>query len=238
MRKLQWALAEVAATSSYIIDGPWYYIVPFAVPIGQISMTGSVYFTTVITIERYLTVCHPFYMVSRSLSARPISVGIIIFAILYNLPKFFEMSTVHNVCYYNQSYTQETRMVTFNSEICEYQFYSQKQWRTFPFELASNDDSDTYHDFSNSSMSLHTYGIEASDLRFNSVYVQAYTVYSNLFINAVIPFFLVIIFNVLIVVELKKTDLTSSPEVSRQRKYQNLLFQTSIIYVFVNLLNY
>ena len=45
---------------SYRLDGPWHYIVPWAIPFGQISLTGSVYFTMIITIERYLTVCKPF----------------------------------------------------------------------------------------------------------------------------------------------------------------------------------
>ena len=56
-------LPQFTITSPFMKDGMWYYIVPFAIPIGQISMTGSVYFTAAITIERYLTVCKPFYMV-------------------------------------------------------------------------------------------------------------------------------------------------------------------------------
>ena len=129
------------------------------------------------------------------------------------------MSTVHNICHYNQSYTTQTRMVTFNSEICEHQFYSEINWSTFPFETTSDDESDEYHASSNSSMSLDTYGIEPSDLRFNGAYVQAYTIYSNLLINGLIPFFLVIILNVWIVVELQQSDFTLAPETSRQRKY-------------------
>ena len=205
-------------TTSYIKDGPWYYIVPWGVPIGQICMTGSVYFTTVITIERYLTVCHPFYMVSRNLSARPISIGIILFSILYNFPKFFEMSTTHTLCYYNQTYALGIRTVAFTSKDCEYHYNTQNSWRNFPFELASKNGSNGNTFRGNSSMLMHSYGIEASDLRFNSVYVQAYTVYSNLFINGIIPFLLVIILNVLIVVDLQKTDLNSSPETVRPRK--------------------
>ena len=206
-------------TTSNIRDGPWNYIVPFAVPIGQISMTGSEYFTAVITIERYLTVCHPFYMVSRNLSARPISLVIVIFAILYNLPKFFEISTAHTLCYYNQTYTQDIRVVTFTSISCEYLYYNQKRWRTFPFELVPDEEPMWNYDYSNTSMLIHTYGIEASDLRFNSVYFQAYTIYSNFFINGMIPFLLIIALNVLIVCELQKTDLASSPETVRERKY-------------------
>ena len=51
-------LPQFSIVQSLMIGGHWYYIVPFAVPIGQISMTGSVYFTAVITFERYLTVCN------------------------------------------------------------------------------------------------------------------------------------------------------------------------------------
>jgi len=211
-------LPQFTITSPFMKDGMWYYIVPFAIPIGQISMTGSVYFTAAITIERYLTVCKPFYMVSRNLSARPMSFGIMLFAFLYNFPKFFEMSTLHNICYYNQTYTTEIRRVTFNSENCEHQFYAKKKWRTFPFELLSDDESNGHYGQSNSSMSLHIYGIEGSALRFNSAYVQAYTIYSNLLINGIVPFFLVIILNVWIVVELQKTDFPLSPKSSRKRE--------------------
>ena len=216
-------LPQFTITSPFMTDGMWYYIVPFAIPIGQISMTGSVYFTAAITIERYLTVCKPFYMVSRNLSARPMSFGIILFAILYNFPKFFEMSTLHKVCNYNQFYTREIRMVTFNSESCEHQFYAKKKWRTFPFELLSDDKSNGYYGQSNSSMSLHIYGIEGSALRFNSAYVQAYTIYSNLLINGIVPFLLVIILNVWIVVELQKSDFPLTPKSSNKRKYLEMV---------------
>ena len=223
-------LPQFTITSPFMKDGMWYYIVPFAIPIGQISMTGSVYFTAAITIERYLTVCKPFYMVSRNLSARPMSFGIMLFAFLYNFPKFFEMSTLHNICYYNQTYTTEIRRVTFNSENCEHQFYAKKKWRTFPFELLSEDESNGHYGQSNSSMSLHIYGIEGSALRFNSAYVQAYTIYSNLLINGIVPFFLVIILNVWIVVELQKTDFPLSPKSSRKREYLKMVCENEQIF--------
>ena len=39
----------------------YYYVVPWALPMVQIGMTGSIYFTMAITVERYFTVCHPFF---------------------------------------------------------------------------------------------------------------------------------------------------------------------------------
>jgi len=34
---------------------------PFVLPLAQIGLTGSIYLTMAITLERYFTVCHPFY---------------------------------------------------------------------------------------------------------------------------------------------------------------------------------
>jgi hypothetical protein len=57
----------------------------------QIALTGSIYSTLAITVERYLTVCHPFYTVSHRWSATHYVAPIVTFSFLYNLPKFFEL---------------------------------------------------------------------------------------------------------------------------------------------------
>lgn len=43
------------------------------------------------TVERYLTVCHPFYHHSHSWPTRCYVLPIILFSLLYNTPRFFEM---------------------------------------------------------------------------------------------------------------------------------------------------
>ena len=204
---------------SCVIHGSWFYIAPWAVPVGQISLTGSVYFMAAVTIERYLTVCHPFYMVSRTTSAGPTCLVIVIFSILYNIPKFFEMSAVHNLCHLNQTEFQDIRTIKITSEICESSFRNQKRWNDFPFNYTSKNDMEISEEDVNASISLNTYSIQPSNLRFNLVYVQVYTVYSNLIINGMIPFSLVIILNVLIVLNLQNTTLMPSPERLRIRKY-------------------
>ena len=57
----------------------------------QIAMTGSIYFTMAITFERYVTVCHPFYRVSHSWPTKRLVLLLVAFAILYNIPTFFEL---------------------------------------------------------------------------------------------------------------------------------------------------
>ncbi len=51
-------------------SGAHAIFLPKALPVAQIAMTGSIYSTLAITIERYLIVCHPFYTVSHSWKAK------------------------------------------------------------------------------------------------------------------------------------------------------------------------
>ena len=48
-------------SEAYILSGVYYYLLPWMLPLIQIGMTGSIYFTMAITVERYVCVCHPFY---------------------------------------------------------------------------------------------------------------------------------------------------------------------------------
>ena len=56
------------------------------------SWSGSIYTTTAISFERYITVCYPFFKISHNWSPRRYIVPILIFSASYNLPKFFELS--------------------------------------------------------------------------------------------------------------------------------------------------
>eukprot|EP00094_Tigriopus_californicus_P009763 TCALIF_09412-PA protein Name:"Similar to FR FMRFamide receptor (Drosophila melanogaster)" AED:0.27 eAED:0.27 QI:370/0/0.5/0.5/0/0/2/0/357 len=82
-------------SSDYKSSGVYYYLLPWILPLAQVGLTGSIYFTMAIALERYFTVCHPFFRVSHSWSSRVYVIPIVSFALLFNLPKFFELKTVH-----------------------------------------------------------------------------------------------------------------------------------------------
>merc|ERR1719189_1144906 len=80
----------------YNRQGYAFLFAPILMPLTQISLTGSVYCTMAISVERYLTVCHPFYTASKNWSAKRYIIPILLFSVIYNLPRFFELSTTYN----------------------------------------------------------------------------------------------------------------------------------------------
>ena len=72
------------------------YVGPKVLPFLQMAMTGSLYCQIAFTIERYLVVCHPFYIVAKEWSVKRYIIPLVTFSIFYNLPKFFEIDT--SVC--------------------------------------------------------------------------------------------------------------------------------------------
>ena len=74
----------------YKSQGFHYHIAPNALALIQTSLTGSIYCTVGISVERYLTVCHPFYLSRKKWSAKRYIVPIVLFSILYNTAKLYD----------------------------------------------------------------------------------------------------------------------------------------------------
>lgn len=101
---LLFGLPSIYSGTGYLFV--YYYriyplIAPIIYPIGMISQTISVYLTLTVTLERFVAVCHP--LRARSLCtcgrARFYVVLIIVFSILYNITRFWEVTVrecVHN----------------------------------------------------------------------------------------------------------------------------------------------
>ena len=69
------------------------WVGPKVLPFLQMAMTGSLYCQIAFTIERYLVVCHPFYIVAKEWSVKRYIIPLVAFSIFYNLPKFLEIDT-------------------------------------------------------------------------------------------------------------------------------------------------
>ncbi|XP_049887677.1 FMRFamide receptor-like [Pectinophora gossypiella] len=68
------------------------HLTPYAYPLANVAQTMSVYLTLIVTVERWVAVCHPFRAkaLCTSSRARWYVLGTALFALLYNIPKFFE----------------------------------------------------------------------------------------------------------------------------------------------------
>ncbi|XP_075678869.1 uncharacterized protein LOC113790865 isoform X2 [Dermatophagoides pteronyssinus] len=95
---------------------PLVYYVKIVYPLALFAQTGSIWTTCLITIERYLAVCHPLMTMTLSTRARAIWALTLlsIVAFLFNLPRFAEVDTTcyqvrptefrHNKIYYQVYY--------------------------------------------------------------------------------------------------------------------------------------
>ena len=79
--------------NDYYGDSILGHIAPIVFPLAKTALTASVYSTLAIAVERYLIICHPFYVVNHRQPAKRYIIFIIIFSIVYNLPRFFSMTT-------------------------------------------------------------------------------------------------------------------------------------------------
>ncbi|XP_058445990.1 FMRFamide receptor [Malaya genurostris] len=77
----------------------YYYVIhpvisPVVYPLAMTAQTASVYLTLTVTLERYVAVCHP--LRARALCtygrARIYVIAIIVFSLLYNMPRFWEVT--------------------------------------------------------------------------------------------------------------------------------------------------
>lgn len=219
-----------AFCSSYKTNGYHHHIAPLAIPMGQVSMTGSIYFTMGITIERYLTVCHPFYTISREWPTKTIVSGISLFAIIYNIPKFMEIRTEYEECTLTRLYQQDegehwVSNVTANCSGYIHTINPSKVKDYFPIqnetEEAAGIGVESPSPLQNETTTFINFCIQARKLRLNSYYVQIYAVYMNFFINGLGPFTLLIVLNILIIKELKKIGLDLAPAASNSSVTHN-----------------
>ena len=85
------------------------YIIPWTLPLIQISLNGSIWSTVSVTLERYITVVHPrwkanfptlwgnvrqcFRNILSSFSSRIYIVPVVLSTSLWNIPRFLELET-------------------------------------------------------------------------------------------------------------------------------------------------
>ncbi|XP_023334081.1 probable G-protein coupled receptor frpr-1 isoform X2 [Eurytemora carolleeae] len=183
------------------------WMVTTFLPFAQIGLTGSIYMTLAIAIERYTTVCHPFFKFYHGWSAKLYILPILIFSILFNIPKFFELrvtkvNIVNTTLAHNASTIDENNgtLSVHSYDLCTEELYNCTElvpgFYNSSLHLTSEND-DIVENFQNGTgqMSNQTVRIVPTDLRINPTYIKVYLIYLNLFIHGVIPLICLVILN-------------------------------------------
>ena len=167
-------------------EGPYFFFVPVVIPVAQICLTGSVYCTMAIAVERYLTVCKPFFTASKNWSSKRYIVPILVFSLIYNFPKFFEIrSNVECECH-NGTMTiieQQCTNVKFDS-LVEISYVhlpnhtdTTLESTTIKAPLPEYQCNGTY-----------IYGVILTEMRTNKYYYIIYSVCMNIVFMVLLPF--------------------------------------------------
>ena len=208
----------------YRKNGLHAYVVPAAIPILQVALTGSVYCTVAISIERYLTVCHPFYIASKRWSLKRYIIPIILFSVLYNVSRFFEMTT--ECIEFETEISDNTTIYTHGNSIPFTQTHDKSN-------LSINDSSENFNvtALSNGNESDHQEKfhckIKLTDIRQNSYYYSIYIIGLNFVFNGFIPFALIIVLNTLLYKQLKLI-VSGAPFISYSLPASTLQIQLQI----------
>ena len=145
--------------------GSMFCIQPYILPLAEIGLTGSIYFTIAISVERYLVICRPFLHLTHSVSSKAYIIPIVCFSIIFNIPHFFEWEIVQN-------YSESTKNIPQNSSFSNSSFTQFGQEKLF-----------------------HT---EPTNFRKNESYYQIYWVGLTICFRGIIPYFALIILNIMV----------------------------------------
>ena len=208
------AFAIPETFEDYKKEGYHFYIAPKLVPTLQMALTGSVYSTVGIAIERYLAVCHPFYIAGKNWSAKRYIIPIILFSSIYNAPHYFEFNTVYVGPQYHIN-TTNTDISSPGSHLKEYG--NSTSWdSTTPSNTSLESAPLTYntHNYINLPRKkrsiTYDYKVELTPLRKNKYYYTIYIIGLNFVFNGLVPFSLIIVLNTLLYKELKVIVTDSS----------------------------
>ena len=75
---------------SSIRKSDWYYVM-WILPIAHVLCTANVYLTAALSVDRYISICKPLFYRGHPWTRRGVIIPILVFSLVYNIPKFFEL---------------------------------------------------------------------------------------------------------------------------------------------------
>ena len=180
-------LYGISKVSTEYYKATYYIIAPYIFPTFEIGSTGSIYITMAICIERYFVVCRPFWYHEQAIPSRAYTVPILLFSVIYNIPRFFEVRTTIQNGNFN---TTNITDVTKSNELIELTNKS--------IQMTQDDTSDV------------VYGFEPTQMRQNVTYYGIYHIGCAIIFQFLIPLFVLVFGNLMILRQLIKNNRNSS----------------------------
>eukprot|EP00095_Tigriopus_kingsejongensis_P005175 maker-scaffold237_size242172-snap-gene-1.31 protein:Tk05175 transcript:maker-scaffold237_size242172-snap-gene-1.31-mRNA-1 annotation:"fmrfamide receptor" len=163
---------------------------PVVIPFAQIGLMGSTYCTVALALERFLAVCYPFLPRRHVYSTRTFVIPVVVFTILYNVPKFFEL-TVITVPMFGSGAIANESSSDINATLGFYSYDNE----TETYEL------DNY-------TGPLMYELKPTTLRLDRLYIRVYILWMNLLLLILGPFIVIIILNFRVYRRIKQFEQT------------------------------
>ncbi|TRY79944.1 hypothetical protein TCAL_06554, partial [Tigriopus californicus] len=165
---------------------------PIVIPFAQIGLMGSTYCTVALALERFLAVCYPFLPRRHVYSTRTFVIPVVVFTMLYNVPKFFELTVVRIPSFLDNTTNWESvNETTFVSEHGCYVY---------------NNATDTYN-LDNYTGPL-MFELKPTSLRLDRIYIRVYILWMNLLLLILGPFIVIIVLNFRVYRRIKQFEQT------------------------------
>ena len=168
------------------------FTLSFSIGFAHIGRVGSVAVTISIAIERYMSVCYP--TTSSSCHKRLLFPLPIVFSVLYNVPKFFEIvkcseEEINRTMIVDLLSKQRQNSGDTTNSTADITLFVNGRNETIALDVFDQDEEDR-------KSLCDPYGTRATSLRNNKWYIIFYVFLSELFFVEIMPWITVVILNI------------------------------------------
>jgi len=201
---------EQANTRFYTLTFP-YLIYPFI----NIGISGTIFMTVAISIERFLGVCYPLHLPPHTRKARFYIIPVVFLSFCINIPKFLEARvTWHDENSQIQVLMQEMDDVALMRNISWIR--DNLTSLSFPLlPLPEIADNVTYLP------PQYVPSVRPTELRKNSAYIKFYILYFRLFFMAVLPLLIMVFLNLRIALDIRSAKVQRFGSRKKMKKEVN-----------------
>jgi len=179
------------------------FLLPWLLPILQISLNGSIWATVSVAIERFISIVHPRFWFS-SFSSTVYIVPTLLLSVVWNIPRWNELYT----CIKHRNDTHD---------------WATRAGPALLLHTLTN----------SSAMEDKNFSICATEFRDDPDYIRYYILLANFIVMAFLPFLILTIINSMLYKTITNTSTTNKRSTNRQKRDQSIaMILVGIVFVF------